>query len=133
MIVLDASVVATVVGDSGDAGARARALLGDAGGAAVPDLADIETLSVLRRHVLSGALTRRRFRQAVDDLVALPLTRYPALPLIRRASGLVDNVTAYDAMYVTLAWALEAVLITGDARLAGAPKLPCAVELFRSG
>ena len=60
----------------------------------------------------------------------LPLTRYPALPLLLRASKLVHNITAYDAMYVTLAEALGVVLFTGDARLARAPRLPCKVRVL---
>lgn len=130
MIILDASILAAIVGDDGPDGDIARSALGEAGEASVPDLADIETLSVLRRLHLAGDISATRFRHAVDDLTVLPLTRYPALPLLARASELIHNVTAYDAMYVTLAEALDVVLLTGDARLARAPKLPCEVRLL---
>ena len=130
MIVLDASILAAIVGDDGSDGDAARAALGAAGEASVPDLADVETLSVLRHLHLAGDITATRFRHAVDDLATLPLTRYPALPLLGRASKLVHNITAYDAMYVTLAEALDVVLLTGDARLARAPGLPCKVRVL---
>jgi len=130
LIVLDASILAAIVGDDGSDGDAARSALAAAGEASVPDLADVETLSVLRRLHLTGDLTATRFRHAVDDLATLPLTRYPALPLLGRASKLVHNITAYDAMYVTLAEALDVVLLTGDARLAHAPRLPCKVRVL---
>lgn len=97
MIVVDTSVLANVVGDDGPTGIAARARLAIAGEASVPDLADVETVSVLRKRWISGTLTARRFRQAVDDLLALPLTRYPTGPLMSRAYELRANVTAYDA------------------------------------
>lgn len=130
MIVLDASVLAAVVGDDGPDGDTARAALVEAGDASIPDLADVETLSVLRRVHLGGGMSTTRLRHAVDDLAALPLTRYPALPLLARASRLLHNLTAYDAVYVALAEALDVELLTGDARLARAPKLPCTVRLL---
>ena len=54
------------------------------------------------------------------DLVDLPLTRHAAEPFLGRAWQLRANVTAYDALYVALAEALGAVLVTCDARLARA-------------
>ena len=53
MIVIDASVLANVVGDDGPAGAAARARLAAAIEASVPDLADVETVAVLRKHVVA--------------------------------------------------------------------------------
>jgi predicted nucleic acid-binding protein len=130
LIVLDASILAAIVGDDGADGDIARAALAEAGEASIPDLADIETLSVLRRLHLAGEISAARFRHAVDDLTALPLIRYPALPLLTRASKLIHNITAYDAVYVALAETLAVVLLTGDARLARTPKLPCKVQLL---
>ncbi len=129
MIVLDASVLANVVGDDGDAGARARALVGHEESLAGPDLVDVETVSVLRRHWLAGTVDDRRFEQAVADLVVLPLVRFPTRALMRRAYELRANVTAYDACYVALAEVLECPLVTADGHLARAPGLRCAVRL----
>lgn len=48
-----------------------------------------------------------------------------------RAFELRANVTPYDAAYVGLAEALDCPLLTGDARLAGAPGPRCEVRLLR--
>ncbi len=55
------------------------------------------------------------------DLADLDLHRHPHLDLLTRAWTLRDNVTAYDAMYVALAEALDAPVVTCDAPLAKAP------------
>jgi predicted nucleic acid-binding protein len=130
LIVVDASVLANVVGDDGPTGIAARARLAIAGDASVPDLADVETVSVLRKRWIAGMLTAQRFRQAVDDLCALPLTRYPTGPLMGRAYELRANVTAYDASYVAVAEALDCVLVTGDGRLARASGPRCRIEVL---
>jgi predicted nucleic acid-binding protein len=39
-----------------------------------------------------------------------------------------SRATIYDASYVVLAEALDAVLLTGDRRLAEAPGVRCSVE-----
>lgn len=130
MIVVDASVLANVVGDDGPTGIAARARLAVAGGVSVPDLADVETVSVLRKRWIAGTLSARRFRDAIDDLLALPLTRYPTGPLMSRAYELRANVTAYDASYVAVAEALGCVLITGDGRLARASGPRCRIEVL---
>ncbi len=131
MIVVDASVLANVVGDDEASGRTARARLAAASAASAPDLVDVETVSVLRRRWLAGDLSEERFRLAVDDLLALPITRFPAGPLMWRAFELRANITAYDACYVALAEALEHPLITSDARLANAPMATCAIELLQ--
>ena len=85
MIVVDASVIANVVGDDEAAGHVARARFAAASAVSVPDLVDVETVSVLRRRWLAGDLSDERFRGAVDDLSALPITRFPVGPLMVRA------------------------------------------------
>ena len=130
MIVVDASVVANAIADDGEDGRVARQRMLAAPDLAAPDLVDVETVSVLRRRWLAGALTDRRFAQAVDDLADLSLLRIPTLPLMRRAFGLRANVTAYDAAYVALAEHLGAVLVTADLRLTRAPGITCLVEVL---
>lgn len=130
MIVIDASVLANVIADDETAGVLARRRLQAAGAASVPDLADVETVSVLRRRWLHGDLTDERFRSAVDDLLALPLARFPTSALMTRAFELRANVTAFDACYVALADALDCPLVTADKRLANAPKITCPVEIL---
>lgn len=131
MIVVDASVLANVVGDDEAAGQLARARLAAATAVSAPDLVDVETVSVLRRRWLAGDLSDERFRGAVDDLVALPITRFPVGPLMVRAFELRANVTAYDACYVALAEVLGCPLITSDRRLANAPKTTCTTEVLQ--
>ncbi|WP_250285877.1 MULTISPECIES: type II toxin-antitoxin system VapC family toxin [unclassified Frankia] len=129
MIVLDASVLANAVGDDTKDGDHARDILRGAGDIAVPDLADVETASVLRRRWQAGDIDAARFSAALDDLMALPLTRYPARPLLRRVFELRGNVTPYDACYVALAESLDCPLYTADTRLAKAPGPTCHIEL----
>ena len=130
MTVVDASVLANVVGDDGGDGRRARAEIRSAGDIAAPDLADVETVAVLRKRWLAGTISDRRFAAAIDDLEAIDLDRYPTLPLMRRAYQLRANVTAYDATYIALAEILGCELLTGDRRLAGAPGPHCVIRVL---
>lgn len=130
MIVIDASVLANVLGDDGQDGRRARKELRNAELTA-PDLVDVETVAVLRKRWLAGTLSDERFATAVEDLEQLALARVPALRLMRRAYDLRANVTAYDASYVALAELLECELLTADQRLADAPGPRCTIRLLR--
>lgn len=132
MIVLDASVLANVVGDDGVDGDLAREFVANEPDVALPDLADVETASVLRRRWLADDLNSRRFAAAIEDLAALPFTRYPALPFLRRVYDLRQSLTAYDAVYVALAEALACTLVTADQRLARAPGIGCPVRMIAS-
>lgn len=119
MIVLDASAaVEWLLGSK--RGRQVDALVSAAGVVAAPHLLDAEVLSVLRRHVLTGALSADRAAMALDDLCNAPLRRFPMHPMLPAAFALRDNVSGYDALYVVLARALGATLVTGDARLARA-------------
>ena len=131
MIVVDASVLANVIGDDGTVGRRARSELRVAGQVAAPDLVDVETVVVLRKRWLAGALSDRRFATAIGDLEDIDVNRYPAQGLMRRAFNLRANVTAYDATYVALAEGLGCELLTGDGRLANAPGIRCAIRVLR--
>ena len=131
MIVIDASVLANVIGDDGADGKRARAELRTAQDLAAPDLVDVETVAVLRKRWLAEAITQRRFASAIGDLENIAIDRYPTLQLMRRAYELRSTVTSYDAAYVALAELLGCELLTGDARLAKAPGPKCPVRLLR--
>jgi predicted nucleic acid-binding protein len=131
LIVIDASVLANVVGDDGSDGQRARAEFRGAGDVVAPDLVDVETVAVLRKRWLAGTVTDRRFAAAVEDLGQLDLERYPVLRFMRRAYELRANVTAYDSAYVALAEELGCQLLTADQRLASASGPRCAIRVLR--
>ncbi|MGE3328413.1 MAG: type II toxin-antitoxin system VapC family toxin [Acidimicrobiia bacterium] len=97
---------------------------------AAPDLVDVETVAVLRKRWRAGDLTARRFKAAVDDLLALPMARFPTGPSMARAYELRANVTPYDAAYVALAETLSYPLVTADVRLSRAPGLRCQIEVL---
>ena len=131
MIVVDASVLANVVGDDGIDGRRVRRELRAAGDLAAPDLVDVETVAVLRKRWKAGTISDRRLASAVADLEDTDLDRDPVLPFMRRAYELRANVTAYDAAYVALAEVLSCELWTADQRLATAPGPECGVRIMR--
>ena len=128
MIVIDASVLANVVGDDGSDGQRARQEFRNAGDVAAPDLADVETVAVLRKRWIAGTVSDERFAAAVDDLGQLDIDRYPDVRFMRRAYELRANVTVYDAAYVALAELLGATLVTLDRRISRAPGARCAIS-----
>lgn len=107
------------------------ATLSEDGDFHAPHLIDVEFLQATRGLVRSKQLTLDRAADAHLDFASLPLTRYPHAPLSDRVWELRDNLSAYDAMYVALAEALEAPLVTCDAKLAaGARKTGAEVLLF---
>jgi predicted nucleic acid-binding protein len=131
LIVIDASVLANIVGDDGSDGQRARQEFRDASDVAAPDLVDVETVAVLRKRWIAGTVSDDRFAAAVDDLEQLDLDRYPTLRFMRRAYELRANVTAYDSTYVALAETLGCELLTADGRLANASGPRCAIRVLR--
>lgn len=86
-----------------------------------PHLVDVEVTQGLRRLVRSGEVSPERAAEAIADLTDLDLHRHAHLDLLTRAWKLRENVTAYDAMYIALAEALDATVVTCDTRLAKAP------------
>lgn len=121
MIVLDASVVLELLLRTKAAAAVEARVFGRNESLHAPHLLDIEVTQVLRRYAGSGVATPERCQAALDDLADLPLTRYPHDFLLARVWELRGNLTAYDAVYVALAEALDSPLLTCDRRLANAP------------
>ena len=126
MIVIDASVLATALGDDGEDGHRARTRVGGEQLAA-PEIIDLEVASVWRRTLTD----ERRAALALADLAELPLGRAPHLPLLPRCWELRHNLTPYDAAYVALAELLGVALVTADRRLARASGIRCVVDTLR--
>ena len=130
MIVLDASVLANVIGDDGPDGRRARREVRAAGDLAAPDLVDPETVAVRASAGWPGRSLTTGSPAAVRDLEDLDLDRYPALRFMRRAWELRANVTPCDATYVALAEVLGCELWTAGQRLAKAPGPACAIRVL---
>jgi predicted nucleic acid-binding protein len=120
MIVLDASVVVEVVLATRAGWRLMTRFLEHESGLFAPELLDIEVVQIVRRYQRLGELSAEHGERAIDDLLDLPVDRYPHRPLLPRVWELRANLTAYDAAYVALAEALEAPLLTRDARLARA-------------
>ena len=129
MIVLDASALVELLLGTAQ-GRTISARIDDPRlGLHTPHLADVEVAQALRRYVRQGALDSDSAASALADLRALELERHAHDALLDRVWSLRENVTAYDAVYVALAEALDAPLVTCDGRLARAPGLRTRVEL----
>ena len=97
-----------------------------------PHLVDVEVTQGLRRLVRAGELSPKRAAEAIADLSDLDLHRHGHVDLLARGWTLRENVTAYDAMYLALAEALDAALVTCDRRLSKAPGHRARVEVLTS-
>jgi predicted nucleic acid-binding protein len=128
MLVVDASCLFEVVADTEQAEPIRTRLAADPDHAA-PHLVDAEVLGVIRRHHISGALDATSAAQAVDDLADWPGERYGHRSLLSRAWDLRATVRSWEALYVALAEALDATLVTTDVRLARARGPQCPVEI----
>jgi predicted nucleic acid-binding protein len=95
-----------------------------------PHLVDVEVVQGLRRLVRMGEVSSGRAVEAIADLADLDLNRHAHLDLLGRAWKLRDNISAYDAMYVALAEALEAPIVTCDKPLGNAPGHGARIEVI---
>jgi len=93
-----------------------------------PHLVDVEILQGLRRLVRTREVSPGRADGAIADLIDLRLHRHPHVDLLGRAWKLRDNVTAYDTVYIALAEALDAPLLTCDGPLAASPGHAARIE-----
>ncbi|MGX6448154.1 type II toxin-antitoxin system VapC family toxin [Patulibacter sp. S7RM1-6] len=112
--VVDASSVVPYL--LGDASAAERD--GILSGAHAPALVDVEVTHTLRGLLRASAVAPSTAEIAREALAALGVRRHPDARLLRRAWELRDACTTYDGLYVALAEALDAPLLTRDARLA---------------
>lgn len=130
MIVVDASALLEFLLQS-PLGARVEArLFRDQDEFHSPHLADVEVTQGLRRLVRAGEVSPGRAAEALADLADLDLHRHPHLDLLARVWALRGNVTAYDAVYIALAEALETSIVTCDAPLARAPGHRARIEVI---
>lgn len=130
MIVLDASCLVELLLRTDKGAAIADRIAEPDQTLHMPHLADLEILQTLRRHLASGAIREEQALEAIQDLRALEIHRHLHEPYLDEVWRLRRNVSAYDAMYLVLAYSLDATLLTLDARLARAPGVRARVEVL---
>ena len=118
MIVLDASAAIDYLIEQRPYAEWVREHVAREADFAAPHLIDLEVTSGLRRAVARSDLSERRARAALGDFAEFALGRYPLTQLLSRIWALRSSLTPYDAAYVVLSEALDAPLLTTDARLA---------------
>ena len=128
MLVIDASTLFEVVTSTARGEAIGGRLRQDPDHAA-PHVIDVEVFSAIRRDFRLGRLDRTGAMLALQDLRDWRGERFGHSGFLERAWQLRDNVRGWDAMYVLLAEALSATLITTDGRLARVAAAYCAVEI----
>ncbi len=129
MLIVDASCLYEVVAD-GVASEQVRERLARDEDHAAPHVVDVEVLGVVRRHHMLGLLDATAAQQAVDDLRDWPGERFGHRGLLERGWELRDRVRGWDAMYVALAEAMGATLVTLDGRLGRVAGLDCEIEVI---
>jgi predicted nucleic acid-binding protein len=129
VIVIDASALLEVLLRTPAAAAAEKRLFQAGQTLHAPHLLDVEVAQVVRRYAMNGEIDGERGRAALVDLADFPLRRYPHDFLLPRVWELRNNLTAYDAVYVALAEALNAPLLTRDQRLANTAGHHAQIEL----
>ena len=129
MIVLDASALVELLLGTSLGRSIATRIADPEVSLHAPHLADVEVAQALRRYVREGELDSGSAALALEDLRALDVQRHSHEALLDRVWALRENLTAYDAVYVALAEALETTLLTCDGRLARAPGMARRVQL----
>ena len=117
MIVLDASALLELLLGTARAGTIGARALSSGEDVHAPHLLDVEIVQALRRLVRLEQITTERAEQALEDLESLVIERHPHRDLLPRIWQLRESLTAYDGAYVALAEALDAPLLTCDAKL----------------
>jgi predicted nucleic acid-binding protein len=121
--VVDASALIELVSGNPRAGPVAAAVT--AGDAMAPELLDAEVLAAVTRLERTQRISAARGEQLITSMQRAPILRHRHRALLRRAWELRHNLTAYDALYVSLADLTDSTLVTADQRLASA----CAGEV----
>lgn len=112
--VADASVVVAYLLGEASEGER-EGMLGDVH---APSLLDVEVTQTLRNLLRARKIDLAAAQRGRDELSELGTRRHPDAALLRRAWELRDRCSTYDGLYVALAEALDATLLTRDERLA---------------
>jgi predicted nucleic acid-binding protein len=120
LIVIDASALLELLLRSRRADALAQRIFDADERMHAPHLLDVEIMQALRRLTLLKDITPGRAALVLEDLSEVLIERHEHQPLLQRMWELREAMTAYDAVYVTLAEAISAPLVTCDAKLARA-------------
>jgi predicted nucleic acid-binding protein len=118
VIVLDSSAIVEVLIDSPKADTVVAAITDEQRHA--PDLISFEVLSVIRGKIRGQELTSEEAIAAMRSFEEIEnhIQLWPLLDVMtEHAIQLRENVSSYDATYVTLAKILPCPLVTADARL----------------
>src|SRR6266571_3923858 len=124
MIVLDASAALSAllnVGPARDALATEQIH--------VPHLIDVEVTGGLRRMVRARQMSQAEGWALLDTWRRLGITRYSVFSILHRVWQLRENLSAYDACYVTLAELLGCALMTADGRIGRVRGTRCPVTV----
>jgi predicted nucleic acid-binding protein len=117
-VVVDASAFVRGLTTAGTAADWVDRILDGEVRAIAPDIVypELANATVTAARFGSGAAT------LLDDFLGLPLETEPSFAFVRPAAeiALELGLSAYDALYVALAEALDAPLVTADRRLAAA-------------
>ena len=130
MIVLDASAAIDWILQTAVGRRIEKRIYSGAESLHAPHLLDLEVAQVLRRLVRENSISAQRADQALEDLLALRVTRYPHFVFLPYIWRLRHNLSAYDAAYVVLTRELDATLVTRDACLASVSVSGVSIELF---
>ena len=96
-----------------------------------PTLADVEVTQGLRRLVRTGEVSPDRAADALADLADFDLHRHP-ISISSLARGSCARTSRRAAMYIALAEALDAPMVTCDAPLSKAPGHRARIEVIAS-
>jgi predicted nucleic acid-binding protein len=129
MIVVDASVLATMLLYADERGHNARTVLDRDSEWSAPEHWKAEVFSVIRGLTLGGKIKESLAVRAVGRLSQLGIDHVSLDALLPRMWQLRDTISGYDAGYVALAEARSLTLTTADGRLARAATAFCRVEL----
>ncbi len=132
MIVIDTSTLVAFFLGGNHTGAKVRKALGSDTSWAAPPHQPAEMLHVLRGLVQGSKISDQDAMSVLDRWNSTYIQELRFSPgVVGRIWELRRNLSAYDAGFVAVAEAHQAVLVTGDRRLAGAPGLRCELRFVQ--